>query len=143
MAYYMTGHGENRGHGDVSAEKWEVGDILPDGNVVEQWMIEDGPYSHQGPALCNHLWWWEHRHYVWGSKIEDQMIVTDEELFLQAKMIVDHLLVKGIENSDEISYENWKILCDSCVENYTNIKDSPFCEGAAHEAALMLMKKSN
>lgn len=35
---------------------WKPGDVLPDGHVVQAWMLEDGPVAHQGRPDINWLY---------------------------------------------------------------------------------------
>lgn len=56
-----------------------TGDILPDGIIIESWMIEDGPFSHQGDNRKNHLWWWRARLTDFTSK--QHAIETWQEVF--------------------------------------------------------------
>ncbi len=53
---------------------WKAGDVLPSGHVVEPWMIEDGPFAHQGPpGQVNQLY--RHQH---GSRSRSRSRDSDE-----------------------------------------------------------------
>ena len=45
--------------------EWKAGDILPCGHVVESWMLEDGPVSHQGDNAIN----WLYKHQCEGKEV--------------------------------------------------------------------------